>query len=297
MRLVKVLCFTLGAMMLVAPGMAFGQVSDSDTVEIIDPFDGDNTVEIANTSIDTNFHMAIMMANASILGSITIPLTLSSGGIAEVMFDVAVDDGAGNLAITQGPHGRAGVWVIRSSLVDSNNQTNLIGYLNFSSFLPAARDTLCLVYFDINSPGGTGMVPVDSGLLPPANRLTMVNTAAQEFIPTFTRGVIDLGTAVGGETGITPLTYGLEQNFPNPFNAQTRISFSMPVASHVDLRVYNVLGQEVVKLVDQQMLPAEHEVVWDGASTQGNIVASGTYFYRLKIGDEFEETRQMTLLK
>jgi hypothetical protein len=213
------------------------------------------------------------------------------------MFDVAVTDVLGNEAITHGPAGRAPIWVVRSSLVDSNNQTNLIGYLNFSSFAPTARDTLCLVYFDINAFGGSGLVPVDSGLLPPANRLTMVNTLAQEFTPTFTRGVIAFGTAVGDGPGITPLAYGLGQNFPNPFNAQTKISFSMPVASHVDLRVYNVLGQEVVKLVDQQMLPAEHEVVWDGASTQGNIVASGTYFYRLKIGDEFEETLQMTLLK
>jgi hypothetical protein len=297
MRLVRVLLFTLGAMMLVVPGMAFGQVSDSDFVEIIDPFDGDNTAEIPNTSIDTNFHMAIMIETKNTLGSITIPLTLSAGGIPEVMFDVAVQDAQANLAITQGPAGRFAQWVVRSSLVDSNNQTNLIGYLNFSSFPPTARDTLCLVYFDVNSPGGSGMVPVDSGLLPPSNRMTMVNTLAQEFTPTFTRGVIDLGTAVGDGPAVKPLAYGLGQNFPNPFNAQTKISFSMPVASHVDLRVYNVLGQEVVKLVDQQMLPAEHEVVWDGASTQGNIVASGTYFYRLKIGDAFEETRQMTLLK
>lgn len=297
MRLVRVLCFTLGAILLVVPGMVFGQVSDSDFVWIIDPSDGDNTSTIPNTSIDTNFHMAIMVENNNTLGSITIPLTLSSGGIPEVMFDVAVNDGAGNLAVTQGPHGRSGVWVIRSSLVDSGNQTNLIGYLNFSSFPPSARDTLCLVYFDINAFGGSGFVPVDSGSLPPSNHLTMVNTGAQEFIPTFSRGVIDLGTAVGDGPAITPLVYGLDQNFPNPFNAQTKISFSMPVASHVDLRVYNVLGQEVVKLVDQQMLPAEHEVVWDGLSTQGNLVASGTYFYRLKIGDAFEETRQMTLLK
>jgi len=106
------------------------------------------------------------------------------------------------------------------------------------------------------------------------------------------------GTAVGGDgNGVTPLTYGLDQNLPNPFNAQTKISFSMPVASQVKLIVYNVLGQEVVTLLDQKMEANKHEVIWDGNNTQGSVVASGTYFYRLQIGDSFEETRQMTLLK
>jgi hypothetical protein len=297
MRLVRVFLFTLGALCLVAPGMAFGQ-ADSGIVEIIDPSDSDNLVTIVDENIDTNFHMAIMVTTTIDVGALTVPLTISRDGVAEVMFDVAVTDAAANEAITQGPFGRAATWLFRSSLVDSNNQTNLIGYISFGSVPPTTRDTLCLVYFDVNSPGVKVLVPVDSGFLPPSNQLSMVNVGAQEFTPTFVGGAIEIGgTAVGDDPGIKPLTFGLDQNFPNPFNAQTKISFSMPVASHVDLRVYNVLGQEVVKLVDQQMLPAEHEVVWDGASTQGNIVASGTYFYRLKIGDMFEETRQMTLLK
>jgi hypothetical protein len=61
--------------------------------------------------------------------------------------------------------------------------------------------------------------------------------------------------------------------------------------------VYNVLGQEVVTLLDRKLDANKHEVIWDGFNAQGSAVASGTYFYRLKIGDEFEETRQMTLLK
>jgi hypothetical protein len=129
--------------------------------------------------------------------------------------------------------------------------------------------------------------------------LAITDVLAQDQRPTWDKGSISWGTAVGDGpgSGITPLVYGLDQNLPNPFNAQTRISFSMPAAGHVKLIVYNVLGQEVVTLLDQKLDANKHEIIWDGMNGQGSPVASGTYFYRLNIGDSFEETRQMTLLK
>ena len=125
----------------------------------------------------------------------------------------------------------------------------------------------------------------------------MTTTGAVDYTPNWTRGSVTVGPTAVGDNGALPLEYGLDQNFPNPFNAQTMINFSMPAPEHVVLKVYNVLGQEVVTLLDQQMDAAKHEILWEGNNNQGTVVASGTYFYSLKIGDSFEETRQMTLLK
>ncbi|HUV29930.1 MAG TPA: M6 family metalloprotease domain-containing protein [Acidobacteriota bacterium] len=93
-----------------------------------------------------------------------------------------------------------------------------------------------------------------------------------------------------------PDTYGLSQNYPNPFNPSTDITFALPVPSRVKLEVFNILGQEVVTLVDEARQAGYHTITWDGASGQGHQVASGVYFYRL-VTDEFSQTKKMILLK
>jgi len=80
-------------------------------------------------------------------------------------------------------------------------------------------------------------------------------------------------------------------NFPNPFNPSTEISFSLPIASHAKLEIFNVMGQKVATLVDGQLEAGEHIVQWDG-----NESASGVYFYRLQ-ADDFVDTKKMILLK
>ena len=93
-----------------------------------------------------------------------------------------------------------------------------------------------------------------------------------------------------------PTDFNLEQNFPNPFNPETVIKFSLKEDSRVTLRVYNVLGQVVTTLVDEQMLAGSHDVPWNGKNDQNRDVASGVYFYRIKAGD-YESVRRMTLLR
>lgn len=91
-------------------------------------------------------------------------------------------------------------------------------------------------------------------------------------------------------------TFRLERNFPNPFNPETVLKFNLPEASKVSLNVYNILGQVVRTLVDEELPAGLHSVVWDGKNGQGADVASGVYFYRIKAGD-FESTMRMTLLR
>lgn len=88
-----------------------------------------------------------------------------------------------------------------------------------------------------------------------------------------------------------PREFSLAQNFPNPFNPSTTIRFGMPVQSHVSLRVYTALGEEVKLLVEGEMAEGYHEVEFDASS-----LAGGVYFYRLQAGD-FVQTKRLLLLK
>jgi len=98
------------------------------------------------------------------------------------------------------------------------------------------------------------------------------------------------------KTGTVPENFALGQNYPNPFNPSTEISFSLPSASHVQLKVFNVLGQEVQTLADGHLGAGQHVVTWNGKDAGGNQAASGVYFYRLDAGD-VRETRKMMLIK
>ncbi|MCL2063763.1 MAG: T9SS type A sorting domain-containing protein [Candidatus Cloacimonetes bacterium] len=88
----------------------------------------------------------------------------------------------------------------------------------------------------------------------------------------------------------------LSQNFPNPFNPSTTISFNNPVAGNVKLNVYNVRGQFVKTLVDTNMTSGQHSVEWNGMDSNNRSVASGIYFYRLE-ANGLTETRRMVLMK
>jgi len=88
-----------------------------------------------------------------------------------------------------------------------------------------------------------------------------------------------------------PQTYALSQNYPNPFNPSTKIDFTLPASSQVELKVFNVLGQEVASLVSGTLTAGSHTVTFDASK-----LASGIYMYRISAGS-FVSTRKMVLLK
>lgn len=98
-------------------------------------------------------------------------------------------------------------------------------------------------------------------------------------------------TAVDNAVAALPSEYGLAQNYPNPFNPTTSISFDLPNTSNVNLVVYDVLGQEVVTLVDGVKSAGRHSVQFDGTNLN-----SGMYFYQLKTSDQII-TKKMLLAK
>lgn len=94
----------------------------------------------------------------------------------------------------------------------------------------------------------------------------------------------------------TPELYALAQNFPNPFNAETVIRYSVPNDEQVVLEVRNTLGQRVRTLVNGSQKAGSYIVRWDGRDDRGNILGSGIYLYRLKAGP-FSSTKRMALLR
>lgn len=104
-------------------------------------------------------------------------------------------------------------------------------------------------------------------------------------------------TSIEQISGQVPAAFELGQNYPNPFNPHTNITYALPEATTVSLVIYNALGREVARLVDEQMqAPGTYNVSWDGIDASGSRLASGIYFYQLKSGGT-QVTRTMTLLK
>jgi hypothetical protein len=94
----------------------------------------------------------------------------------------------------------------------------------------------------------------------------------------------------------SPESFGMEQNFPNPFNPSTTIRYVLPKPAHVKLTIFNLLGMKVRTLVDSFQKAGEHSAVWDAKDNQNNPVASGVYFYRLTTAD-FNQQKKMMLLR
>ncbi len=94
-----------------------------------------------------------------------------------------------------------------------------------------------------------------------------------------------------------PVSYELTQNFPNPFNPVTAIRYGLPQAERVTLRIYNLLAEEVVTLMNDEFQAAGYHVaIWDGRNKLGKVVGSGIYIYRFRAGN-FTSIKKMALVK
>lgn len=91
-----------------------------------------------------------------------------------------------------------------------------------------------------------------------------------------------------------PQTLQLEQNYPNPFNPHTEIAFQIPegASERVQLSLFNLLGQKIIMLIDEEMPAGYHKITWDGRDDRGQQVVSGAYLYRLQMGNQVM-TRKM----
>ena len=102
-----------------------------------------------------------------------------------------------------------------------------------------------------------------------------------------TVGAVDIQNNL---TGI-PSEFTLDQNYPNPFNPATKISYGLPKESFVSIKIFDILGKEVMKLVNENKQAGYHQVDFNASN-----FASGMYFYKIEAGS-FVQTRRMMLLK
>jgi hypothetical protein len=93
------------------------------------------------------------------------------------------------------------------------------------------------------------------------------------------------------EQELKPTSFALRQNYPNPFNPSTNIEYDLPEATFVRLSVYNLIGQEVATLVNDQQQAGAYEVRFNALN-----LPSGTYFYRLQAGD-YVDVKKMTFVR
>lgn len=124
-----------------------------------------------------------------------------------------------------------------------------------------------------------------SGSTPSFNNLLLTATIAS-------MSVVD----VEKHPNITPATYQLFDNYPNPFNPSTTIRYTIPSQGHVHLRVFDLIGREVASLVDEEQSAGSYGLNWHATDGFGRPLASGVYFYRLEsLGHQI--TKRMLLLK
>jgi hypothetical protein len=95
---------------------------------------------------------------------------------------------------------------------------------------------------------------------------------------------------------LQPLENRVFANYPNPFNPSTTISYSVARESPVRVQIYNVRGERVRTLLQEVIQPGRHRTVWEGRDDEGRVVASGTYFALVQIG-EYSAVQKMLLVK
>ncbi|MEO6695945.1 MAG: T9SS type A sorting domain-containing protein, partial [Ignavibacteria bacterium] len=126
--------------------------------------------------------------------------------------------------------------------------------------------------------GSTYYGEIVPGNTPPGGHITISEPVVQ-YLPT------------GIENANELLDFNLYQNYPNPFNPETNIKFSIRKSVEVNLKVYDISGKEVATLINQKLSAGSYVMKFNG-----NLFASGIYYYRLSSKD-FKQTKKMTLLK
>lgn len=183
----------------------------------------------------------------------------------------------------------------------------MYGAVSFGAPLPAGDGLFARMIYTV-PPGATPTcICLDSSFFPPGNHLSFITTDAAGYVPVFKERCFEV--AVRPQTDVPEKDYekefdfALNQNYPNPFNGQTAIPFTVhtrrstangPV--RLTLTIYNILGQKVTTLLDQEESPGSYQISWDGKDETGKDVASGIYLYRLSAG-HLTLIKKMVLLR
>jgi hypothetical protein len=197
----------------------------------------------------------------------------------------------------------AGVIVSYDVVVTNNgNGVDLItlSVVSKSGWAVTGNDTLGQYYtagehktlpVTVAIPAGTPLGTQDTLTVVAASRFDPAAKATKKIVT-----IVDKKTGADDGNFHVPGIFTLNQNFPNPFNPETVISFSLDKSGDVTLSVFDILGRTVTTLYQGYLPTGQHQFRWNGTDGNGQGVASGVYFYRLS-SDQISLTRKMALLK
>ena len=101
---------------------------------------------------------------------------------------------------------------------------------------------------------------------------------------------------MGIDESMVPDEFALYQNYPNPFNPATRLRYDIPENSHVNIKIYDLIGRKVKTLVNQTQDAGFKSIIWNATNDYGKPVSAGIYLYQIQAG-EYISTKKMVLLK
>jgi photosystem II stability/assembly factor-like uncharacterized protein len=183
------------------------------------------------------------------------------------------------------------------------NWQHVPDYNDFSNFA-VYRDTVINFVPDAQKKLGKSVAPIYVDSTSEAGVHYYYKVSALDYAGNESRYSNEIALVVTGvkdEENKIPETFGLSQNYPNPFNPATVISYQLPINSLVTIKIFDVLGKEVVELVNEEKPAGRYEVKFSakGGSASGgeaSSLSSGVYLYRIQAG-EFVQTRKMILTK
>jgi len=238
---------------------------------------------------DNTVVVPLVITNEAHLVAIDIPLKFSEGvTLREVDFDF--------------DESKVSYFDLKAANINNEERTVVIGLLvqmspTYKPELEAGVNRVANLVFEVNDPSVTEVKIETIELKNPDHFLIFVyHDWDQNGIPHIRMESPEFEPVTVALSGLysgpeVPDVFALNQNYPNPFNPSTEISFDLPVASHVELTIFNILGQKVETLVDSEMEAKSYTITWDATP-----YSSGVYFYRI-VAKDFTETKKMLMLK
>jgi hypothetical protein len=184
-------------------------------------------------------------------------------------------------------------WVINAS-----DDGTFLGFDFAGSIASATEGILFTVTgaYDVSSDGSNVVLTAEEDSEGSGNRLVASGPGGVQLESTFWSRNWTVGSGALDVNDAIINTYSLSDNYPNPFNPTTNISFSIESYGEASLLIYDALGREVKSLVSGLYVPGAYTVTWNGTDNNGNEMSSGMYFYKFTSGD-FTKTKKMLFVK